>query len=356
MKLARFASFAAALAIAGALGGSARAEKSGARPNVISLPGGPGTMSGLGEQFEPTLNTGSATYKVALDVPPGTAGFAPSLALRYDSGQGNGTVGIGWSLDVGSIQRMTSYGVPKYDATDRFAWDGQELVAMGGGVYRLKIEGAFMRFRQAADHWEADGPDGTTYRFGVSSSARTGGTAGTFRWALEEMIDVSGNRIVFSYEADGGQLYVTRIDYNVRPGSARNAVEIGYEARADVLTDFRAGFGITTARRLASVRMTAGGAQVRRYQLQYAAVMTTSVTSKLASVTMYGTDDRTSLPTLSFGYTGFDSGTQQVVPIANPPAFTLADSNTEIADFDGDGTMDLVHTALGRHEVAINQR
>src|SRR6185436_11628996 len=154
-------------------------------------------------------------------------------------------------------------------------------------------EGAFMRFRQAADHWEADAPDGTTYRFGVSASARSGGAAGTFRWALEEMIDVSGNRIAFAYDADGGQLYLTRIDYNVRPGSARNAVEIGYEPRADVLTDFRAGFGTTTARRIASVRMTAGGAQVRRYQLRYASETATSVLSRLESVTMFGTDDET---------------------------------------------------------------
>ena len=148
---------------------------------------------------------------------------------------------------------------------------------MGGGVYRLKIEGAFVRFRQAGDHWEADAPDGTTYRFGVSAGARGGATAGTFRWALEQMIDVSGNRIVFSYEADRGQIYLTRIDYNVRAGSARNAVEVGYEARADVVTDFRAGFGVTTARRLARVKMTSGGAQVRRYQLQYAPDTATSV-------------------------------------------------------------------------------
>ena len=312
-------------------------------------------MSGLGEQFEPTLNTGSATYKVALEVPPGTAGFAPSLALRYDSGQGNGTVGIGWGLDVASIQRLTAYGVPRYDASDRFAWDGQELVPMGGGVYRLKIEGAFIRFRQSGDHWEADAPDGTTYRFGVSAGARSGGAAGTFRWALEGMIDVSGNRIAFSYEADGGQLYLRRIDYNVRTGSARNAVDIGYEARADVLTDFRAGFGITTARRLTSVRMTAGGAQVRHYQLRYAPDSGASVLSKLASVTMFGTDDKANLPTISFGYTGFDPAVQQVAAIANPPSFSLADANTELADFDGDGTLDLVHTAPGRHEVAINQ-
>ena len=126
--------------------GAARAEKSGVRPNVISVPAGPGTIKGLGEQFEPSLNTGSATYKVDLDVPPGTAGFTPSLALRYDSGQGDGTVGIGWSLDVGSVQRQTAYGVPEYGAADRFVWEGQELVPMGGGVYRLKIEGAFLRF------------------------------------------------------------------------------------------------------------------------------------------------------------------------------------------------------------------
>ena len=154
--------------------GAARAEKSGVRPNVISVPAGPGTIKGLGEQFEPSLNTGSATYKVDLDLPPGTAGFTPSLALRYDSGQGDGTVGIGWSLDVGSVQRQTAYGVPRYGAADRFVWEGQELVPMGGGVYRLKIEGAFLRFRQSADHWEADARDGTTYRFGVSEAARSG--------------------------------------------------------------------------------------------------------------------------------------------------------------------------------------
>ena len=84
MRPALFVKVAGALAIACALGGSARAEKSGARPNVISLPGGPGTMSGLGEQFEPTLNTGSATYKVALDVPAGTKeiSFAANDRLR----------------------------------------------------------------------------------------------------------------------------------------------------------------------------------------------------------------------------------------------------------------------------------
>lgn len=335
-------------------GATAHAEKSGVRPNVISVPGGPGTIKGLGEQFEPTLNTGSATYKVDLDVPPGTAGFAPSLALRYDSGQGDGTVGIGWSLDVGSVQRQTAYGVPRYGDADRLVWEGQELVPMGGGVYRLKIEGAFLRFRRSADHWEADARDGTTYRFGVSEAARSGGTAGVFRWALEQMIDVSGNRIGFTYDQDGGQLYLTRVDYNQRAGAANNSVEIAYETCADALTDFRAGFGITTARRVKAITMRASGVQVRRYELAYEAPSSTSVMSHLASVTMFGTDDKTSLPTISFGYSGFDPARQHVQALTNAPSYSLADPNTELADFDGDGLPDLIHTALGRHEVALN--
>ena len=62
------------------LASSAHAEKSGVRPNVIDLPKGPGSISGLGEQFEPNLATGSTSYTVNLAVPPGTRGVAPSLA------------------------------------------------------------------------------------------------------------------------------------------------------------------------------------------------------------------------------------------------------------------------------------
>ena len=89
---------------------------------------------------------------------------------------------------------------------------------MGGGVFRLKIEGAFMRFRQAADHWEADAPDGTTYRFGVSSAARSGGTGRHLPLGARGDDRRLGQPDRFTYEADRGQLYLTRIDYNVRRG------------------------------------------------------------------------------------------------------------------------------------------
>ncbi len=89
-------------------------DKSGVKPNVLSLPSGPGSIEGLGESFEPQLNSGTATYRIPLATPPGRAGFAPQLALAYNSGNGNGPFGLGWKLDFPSIQRQTDKGQPFY--------------------------------------------------------------------------------------------------------------------------------------------------------------------------------------------------------------------------------------------------
>jgi hypothetical protein len=74
---------------------SIAADKSGVSANSISLPKGPGSIEGLGDSFQPTLNTGTAKYGLGLKLPPGTAGHQPSLALSYEGGGGNGPLGYG---------------------------------------------------------------------------------------------------------------------------------------------------------------------------------------------------------------------------------------------------------------------
>src|SRR6266571_5026117 len=74
---------------------SATVDKSGVKPSVLSLPSGPGSIEGLGKAFQPQLNTGTATYSVPVKVPLGTAGFAPSVELSYNSGLGNSPFGQG---------------------------------------------------------------------------------------------------------------------------------------------------------------------------------------------------------------------------------------------------------------------
>ena len=55
--------------------------------------------------------TGALGYKIPIVVPPGRNGIAPNLALTYRSQARNGLAGIGWTIDLGSIQRNSKYGL-----------------------------------------------------------------------------------------------------------------------------------------------------------------------------------------------------------------------------------------------------
>src|SRR5262245_63706668 len=90
------------------------ADKNGVSPNSISVPKGPGSIEGLGESFQPSLNTGTAKYGISIKVPPGTAGHSPSISLSYEGGGGNGPLGIGWALPTAYIQCRTDKGIPTY--------------------------------------------------------------------------------------------------------------------------------------------------------------------------------------------------------------------------------------------------
>jgi hypothetical protein len=70
------------------------ADKNGVSPGSISLPKGPGSIEGLGESFQPSLNTGTAKYGIGFKLAPGVAGHAPSLSLSYEGGRRQWTGGV----------------------------------------------------------------------------------------------------------------------------------------------------------------------------------------------------------------------------------------------------------------------
>ena len=112
-------------------------SKSGVDPQVISLPTGPGSITGLGESFEPELNTGTATYGLNIEVSPGVHGFVPAVRLVYNSGYGNSVVGVGWNLNHEYIQRQTDKGIPDYDGDHIFIHSaGGELVPLPDDIFR----------------------------------------------------------------------------------------------------------------------------------------------------------------------------------------------------------------------------
>src|SRR5260370_18824010 len=90
-----------------------------AKPAIpeISLPKGGGAIRGIGEKFSANPVTGTGSLSVPIATSPGRSGFGPQLALSYDSGAGNGSFGIGWSLSLPAITRKTDKGRPHYRGT-----------------------------------------------------------------------------------------------------------------------------------------------------------------------------------------------------------------------------------------------
>jgi hypothetical protein len=119
--------------------------------------------------------TDAGTYTTSVDVDvPSFHGITPIIRLNYDSNAGDGPLGVGWSLSVGSqITRASRFrGAPRFDATDQFWLDGLELLpcvaaslsasCRAGGTYTTRIETyARIRLDEASNTWTLWRPNGT---------------------------------------------------------------------------------------------------------------------------------------------------------------------------------------------------
>ena len=302
-----------------------------------------GTATTLPDQF-----TGSMTVNIGLTTPAGRHGLRPSLNLLYRSGVGSTWMGVGWDLDIGTIERSARSGVNFDD--DRFLYraDGGaiDLVRVGDNTYRAKIEGAFRRFRKiggADGVWELTDATGSRQVFGSTPASRVfdpNNPAHIFKWCLDRVEDIHGNFMKFSYVTDGGQPYLTQIDYNGGDGLAPSThVSFELEDRFDLSNTFVGGFRIDRNKRLKTIDVFAGPSRIRRYELGYV-VSAPSGRSLLKTVTEVSADLLQRLPAISFEYDQRD--TWRTIPGGGGPAPAIpVGSQCLGGDFNGDGHTNL---------------
>ncbi len=216
--------------------GAAQADVPGALPS-ISLPRGGGAIRGIDEKLSVNQATGAASLTVDVFVSPARQGFAPALALTYDSAAGNGPFGLGWRLSVPSITRKTSKGLPRYDD----ALDSDVLILSGaedlvpllaetegewvpasserevGGVtyavrgYRPRVESDFARIERweaavtGEVHWRTISRTNVTSLYGSDAGSRIADPedpSRVFSWLLDLSFDDRGNAISYEYKAE----------------------------------------------------------------------------------------------------------------------------------------------------------
>lgn len=334
----------------------ADSDKSGVSLQSISLPTGPGSLEGLGEKYQPQLNSGACSYQVPIKLPP-VRGNAPSLVLEYNSGNGNGPLGLGWTLKTPLIRRQTDKGLPRYGTNDRFCDENaEELVHLADGTYRQKIEGPFIRYRPSTNlaSWTGQLPNGATMRFGSSPTSRLDWRGvGTYCWQLDSTTDLNGNITQYSYTQDSQQIYLSSIRYGQHKSqpSKSYVVQLNYSTnRADAFVDCHPRFAVTNRLRLESIILSLGTRRIREWQLAYG---TNQGPSMLASVTEYGDDhsltnqaaivNRDFFPPALFQYTDSSFATNpSVTTVTLPVSVDFLGHNAEFIDVNHDGLPDIL--------------
>jgi hypothetical protein len=246
-------------------------------------PFGAGVLSAIGA---PTADpgTGLATAMIPIEVPPGRHGLAPALALRYSSAGGPGNAGLGFGLAIGSIERSTRLGPPRFDDTDTYvlnidgsSWD---LVPVDAGSTRFRtvLASGWLVERVRPGPWGlgstqfvARDRDGRRCRFGSAAGPASTSQVADFKWGLDRVEDASGNVMEIAWAATGRQLYPVRIDYASHPTQglpATNVVELCWEERGDRVPTASAE---VFTHRLHEVRTFAGSGTLpaRRFTLTY---------------------------------------------------------------------------------------
>lgn len=177
-------------------------------------------------------STGSMSMGVDIPLSQSRSGFNPSLSLHYTPSSNNSVFGIGWSLgSLPFIGLDTSKGLPKYDGSDNFAFNGSSLIPylIKNGTqweqrvnenteywvyfYRSKVEDSFTRFEKWVNktnnevHWRARTKNNILSIYGKNSSGLSKiydpeQLSKISIWLLESQYDDNGNAIFYNYKKE----------------------------------------------------------------------------------------------------------------------------------------------------------
>ena len=316
---------------------------------------------------------GSYETVVPIEVPPFHA-ITPQVRLVYDSSTGNGPLGMGWTLDVGSrITRSSAgRGAPHYDGTDKLWLDGLELVPCGGnvvsvscathGTHATRVE-TYRRIRQhkqdgtttdehiASNRWTVWERDGTRLEY-TPQRGDISDPAKTLRWVLTQTVDTHGNEVRYHYNCNTtgcelgtitygeGKTCVPRPDCPVGTVLQGVVIRFYWEGRPDPVTVAQGGFLDAVDRRVHAIEIFDGGALVRIYNLDYQPEPAASAgyalqQSWLRSVQLFGNDAQVEPDGTVTSGTSLPAATFEAPAFVHSPPHAFLNTGSGNGDFFG---------------------
>ncbi len=357
----------------------ATAETALSKPGPAPL----SAMAGFGGSGEPTIAdptvftgqnaaprvdgaSGALTQTIPIDIPPGRNGLQPSLALTYNSQDGEDSiVGYGWSVSIPYIQLLNKtgsqnlYNVPHFTSSI----DGELATSSNGTTTQTFVaridDGHFNSYSLTNNVWTMYDKNGTRYTFGASDNAQQNASASStkiYKWMLNEIRDTNNNYVRFTYTKDSGQIYPSQIIYTGNGGAdGPFTVSFVTQARPDPYENYQPGFKVVTNYRISQINAAISGTTVRQYNLSYASGNNGS-RSLLTSVQENGWNAagaEVSYPAMTLGYESTSTQYVSGSPYGPSGAFGgIPGAGYVVADMNGDGRND-VATFYGNSSSAV---
>jgi RHS repeat-associated protein len=336
-----------------------------ATPSLGAVGRTPGTAS--------VTRDGKASYVIPIRPIPGAAGLAPELAIAYGSEEARGILGVGFSIAglsaiVPCPRTIAQDGAAApitLTTADRYCLDGQRLRLVSGmygansARYRTEIDEALRVTSYGVSGkqptwFKVERANGLVYEYGNSIDSRarssTSSNAVTFIWALNRIVDRSGNTISFVYENDPAvaRFRPAHIDYTgtTSGGTAEYRIDFVYQTalRDDVVEQSTPSASeIATLgedRLLARLELQRLGTVYRQYLFTYQTP--TGNNSRLSSVRECSSSSSDCLLPTVFTWQAATSGYGTPVPTAAPVAAPVL-----TFDLNGDGYDDVVWPQSG---------
>ncbi|HZE86742.1 MAG TPA: PA14 domain-containing protein [Methylomirabilota bacterium] len=310
----------------------------------------------LRDRFSTDLFTGTATYSYEIKVPKGTDDLTPNIGLSYNSAGARDfyqRVGTGWQLTQNYVERDVNF-TPGDTNDDKFKlhFKGNvyDLVYVSGDSrYHTKIESSLNITKLAtsgtndySEYWQVITPDGTKYRFGYAfqSELVCNGRSYVASWNLDQVTDMHGNNIYYTYTESNGTSYISQIKYN---NDQSREVDYTYGTSSYTKQVYIQGCNVTESSQLTNIQVKIGTNLIHQYDLSYSTAGDNQ--QLLHAITEKGTDGTSTLPATTFDYKT-ENKTWNTTPqtwVNNAPMdVNLTKSDVELADANGDGLLDIV--------------
>ncbi|MBI5854033.1 MAG: VCBS repeat-containing protein [Nitrospirae bacterium] len=339
--------------------------------------GGAGSPLGIPVSSAHDPFSGSFGATIPIAIPPGRNGMQPTVQLIYGSGAPSSWVGVGWQLDLGTIERRarfgTDYSKEEYVLRVNGATSDLLPVSSGSADFVAKIESGFLRIKKLSydgtSGWEVTDPRGMKSFYGRTAESRRADpanpTSRIFAWLVDRAEDPHGNFVSVTYWTDtpNNEVYLDEVKYTgFGTTDGANSVKFYRESRTDAPEMYTANYKITTAYRLKSIAVRNNGALQRAYQLTYGTPSSTT-RSVLTSVQQY--DRNASINTSTGAVTGTSlpgttfTATAPPIPLTEPAQwipyyneYGSPNSNAPfnfVGDYNGDGKADYMFLSGGEH-------